>query len=51
MGCQAFIGYGVFVGELVAPLLIILGIFTAGGVSVFIYPCWRPYLLIDPARR
>jgi len=49
-GLPGFIGYGVFIGELVAPLLIILGIFTRPAALVFSFTMLAAYLLIDPGK-
>lgn len=47
-GLPGFIGYGVFIGELVAPLLMVLGIFTRPAALVFSFTMLVAYLLIDP---
>jgi putative oxidoreductase len=49
-GLPGVIGYGVFIGELVAPLLIILGIFTCPSALVFSFTILAAYLLIDPVK-
>ncbi|WON77244.1 DoxX family protein [Serratia sp. UGAL515B_01] len=45
-----FIGYGVFIGELVAPLLMVLGILTRPAALVFSFTMLVAYLLIDPGK-
>ena len=38
-GLPAFFAYGVYVGEVVAPLLIILGLATRGAAAVMVFNC------------
>ena len=49
-GLPAFIGYGVFIGELIAPLMMILGILTRPAALVFSFTMLAAYLLIDPGK-
>ncbi|KAA8998917.1 DoxX family protein [Affinibrenneria salicis] len=47
-GLPAFVGYGVFVGEIVAPVLMILGILTRLSALVFSLTMLSAWLLMGP---
>lgn len=48
-GLPTFIGYGVYLGEVVAPVLILLGILTRPAALVFAGTMIFAWLLTDPA--
>ncbi len=45
-----FVGYGVFVGEIVAPVLIILGIWTRPAALVIAFDLFMAIVLVSHAR-
>ncbi|KML66102.1 DoxX family protein [Pectobacterium peruviense] len=47
-GLPAFIGYGVYVGEVIIPILMILGIFTRPSALIFSFTMLVATLLVHP---
>lgn len=47
-GLPAFIGYGVYVGEVIIPILLILGIFTRPSALIFSFTMLVASLLANP---
>ncbi|MBA0212738.1 DoxX family protein [Pectobacterium brasiliense] len=47
-GLPAFIGYGVYVGEVLIPILMILGIFTRPSALIFSFTMVVATLLVHP---
>lgn len=45
-GLPSFVAYGVYVGEVIAPLLIIIGLCTRGAAAVFAFNCLVATLLV-----
>jgi putative oxidoreductase len=49
MGLPAFFAYGVYIGEVIAPALIILGLATRAGAIVMIINCIVAILMVHSA--
>lgn len=49
MGLPAFMGYGVYVGEVIAPILILIGFRTRIASAVFTINCITAMLLVQSA--
>ncbi|KHN54740.1 DoxX family protein [Pectobacterium fontis] len=47
-GLPAFVGYGVYVGEVITPILMILGIFTRPSALIFSFTMVVATLLVHP---
>ncbi|MFC3396299.1 DoxX family protein [Brenneria rubrifaciens] len=48
-GVPAFVGYGVYVGEVITPVLMILGILTRPSALIFSFTMFVAVLLSNPA--
>lgn len=48
-GVPAFVAYGVYIGEVIAPLMIILGVATRAGAAIMAFNCLVAMFMVHSA--